>query len=78
MAQQRFQNITEFPPECSITKQSPSYSNINNHQKPAESLCSANKTLEVIKMYNVSLTTLLRNIPKPFLPFICFAVFFSL
>jgi len=53
-----------------------SYSIINNYQKPAEPLCSANNTSEVIKMYNVSSTTLLRNIPKPFLPFICFAVFF--
>jgi len=55
-----------------------SYSNINNHRKPAEPLCSANNTSEVIKMYNVSFTTLLRNIPKPFLSFICFAVFFFL
>jgi hypothetical protein len=50
---------------------------MNKYQKALEPLCPAHNTVEEgIKMHYVSFTTLLSNIPNPFLPFICFAVFF--
>jgi len=50
---------------------------MNKYKKIVEPLCSAHNVVEeIIKMYNVSFTTLFPNIPNPLLPLSALQYFF--